>query len=238
MISDPQDTEGSFFSRWSRRKADERAGKPMAEPQVLAKPVAGLNSLATAQTMAPVAAPATLTETPELVKLPTLEDTQNLTPQSDFKPFMAQGVTPDVKNAAMKKLFADPHFNVMDRMDTYIDDYSLPDPLPESMLRKMASAKFLKLFDDDDEEKDGENSAVGEVANPDGAAVATIKPVPAQESLAPSPSLERDVPDSHLTLDVAQFTPTLEVPQIHDHTDLRLQPDHALEPKGTGRGAA
>jgi hypothetical protein len=31
-----------------------------------------------------------------------------------------------VKNAAMKKLFADPHFNVMDRLDIYIDDYSSP----------------------------------------------------------------------------------------------------------------
>ena len=44
----------------------------------------------------------------------------------------ARDVAPDVKNAAMKKLFADPHFNVMDGMDTYIDDYSKPDPIPPS----------------------------------------------------------------------------------------------------------
>ena len=30
----------------------------------------------------------------------------------------------------MKKLFSDPHFNVMDGLDTYIDDYGKPDPLP------------------------------------------------------------------------------------------------------------
>ena len=48
---------------------------------------------------------------------------------------MARDVAPEVRNAAMKKLFADPQFNVMDRLDTYIDDYSLPDPLPASMLR-------------------------------------------------------------------------------------------------------
>ena len=75
---------------------------------------------------------------------------QVLTPASDFKPFMARGVTPDVRNAAVKKLFADPHFNVMDRLDIYIDDYSQPDPLPAAMLRQMASAQFLKLFDDDE----------------------------------------------------------------------------------------
>ena len=30
----------------------------------------------------------------------------------------------------MKKLFADPHYNVMDGLDVYIDDYSKPDPIP------------------------------------------------------------------------------------------------------------
>ncbi len=63
---------------------------------------------------------------------------------------MGQGVAPEVKNAAMKKLFADPHFNVMDRMDIYIDDYSQPDPLPLAMLRQMNGSQFLNLFESDD----------------------------------------------------------------------------------------
>ena len=83
-----------------------------------------------------------------------MADTQALTPASDFRPFMGQGVAPEVKNAAMKKLFADPHFNVMDRMDIYIDDYSQPDPLPLAMLRQMNGAKFLNLFEDEDQDKD------------------------------------------------------------------------------------
>lgn len=62
---------------------------------------------------------------------------------------MAQQVSPEVRNAAMKKLFADPHYNVMDGLDTYIDDYSNPDPISESMLRQMVSAKFLNLFPDE-----------------------------------------------------------------------------------------
>ena len=63
---------------------------------------------------------------------------------------MGQGVAPEVKNAAMKKLFADPHFNVMDRMDIYIDDYSQPDPLPLAMLRQMNGSQFLNLFAPED----------------------------------------------------------------------------------------
>ena len=34
----------------------------------------------------------------------------------------------------------------MDGLDTYIDDYNKPDPLPLSMLRKMAQAQFLGLI--------------------------------------------------------------------------------------------
>jgi len=58
-----------------------------------------------------------------------------------------------VKNAAMKKLFADPHFNVMDGLDIYIDDYTQREILPESMMRKMASSKFLRMFSDEDDAK-------------------------------------------------------------------------------------
>jgi hypothetical protein len=62
---------------------------------------------------------------------------------------VAEGVAPEVKNAALKKLFTDPHFNVMDGLDTYIDDYGKPDPLPAGMLRRMAQSQLLGLFDDD-----------------------------------------------------------------------------------------
>jgi hypothetical protein len=93
------------------------------------------------------------------------QDAQALTPQSDFAPFVAREVAPEVRNAAMKKLFTDPHYQVMDRLDTYIDDYSQADPIPESMLRQMASAKFLQLFED-----------APEAANPD-----TLSASPTQE---------------------------------------------------------
>ena len=62
-----------------------------------------------------------------------------------------RGVDAACSNAALKKLFSDPHFNVMDGLDTYIDDYSKPDPIPPSMLRQMAQSAFLGLFDDEDE---------------------------------------------------------------------------------------
>ena len=62
--------------------------------------------------------------------LPTLDDVAKLTRDSDFRRFVAPASIPGCSNAAMKKLFADPHFNVMDGLDTYIDDYNKPDPMP------------------------------------------------------------------------------------------------------------
>lgn len=141
----------SFFGRWSQRKQAQRAGQVLAEPE--SKPVA---RQATGQAFEPAADPVLRQDVgpPQPPPPLTLADAQVLTPESNFAPFVARDVTPEVRNAAMKKLFADPHYNLMDRMDVYIDDYSQADPLPESMLRQMVSAKFLQLFEDEAESTD------------------------------------------------------------------------------------
>jgi hypothetical protein len=86
-----------------------------------------------------------------------MEDVEQLTPASDFARFVKSDVDPGVQNAALKKLFADPRFNVIDEMDTDIMDYSKLEPLPASMLRRMAQAHVLGLFRD--EEEDGARAA-------------------------------------------------------------------------------
>jgi len=59
---------------------------------------------------------------------------------------MQPNVDPAVQQAALKKMFTDPHFNIMDGLDIYIDDYSKPDPLPAGMLERMAQSEMLDLF--------------------------------------------------------------------------------------------
>ena len=49
-------------------------------------------------------------------------------------------------NTALRQLFTDPHYNVMDGLDIYIDDYSKPDPLAVGDLARMASAHALRLL--------------------------------------------------------------------------------------------
>ena len=125
-----------FLSRWSRRKQDERAGRPLAEPEAPAAP------------LPPVAEPPAPAGAAE-AELPTLADVAALTRESDYSAFVARGVAPEVRNAAMKKLFSDPHFNVMDGLDIYIDDYGKPDPLPVEMLRQLVGVPFRQTPDPD-----------------------------------------------------------------------------------------
>ena len=141
------ETDG-FFARWSRRKVQQREQREMPAPE--APPAAPVVPPAAVPAAAVDAAPEpTPAEAP-----PTLEEAAALTPASDFTRFVARDVAPEVKNAALKKLFADPQFNLMDGLDIYIDDYGKPDPLPEGMLRQLAQSQFLGLFDDD-EKKSG-----------------------------------------------------------------------------------
>jgi len=133
-----------FLHRWSRRKVQAREGRQQddavpPEPGVDVEAPAGADPLPAGAADAPEPPP------------PTLDDVRALTPDSDFAPFVARRVAPDVKNAALKKLFADPHYNVMDGLDTYIDDYSNMEPLPAPMLRRLASARALAMFDPADE---------------------------------------------------------------------------------------
>jgi hypothetical protein len=199
-----------FLGRWSQRKQAQREGRAVSELPTPTAPVTDADRAATAaqQSVTAVAGEAGRGTQPGLAPdgvalqpgagaavpqkpapAPTLEDVKALNADSSFAPFVAREVAPDVRNAAMKKLFTDPHYNVMDGLDIYIDDYAKPDPMPAAMLRQMASAKFLNLFDEE----------------------------PAQASVPTSTSA----------------TPIEDT--LHDHTDLRLQPDHAARPEGLER---
>lgn len=204
-----------FFDRWSRRKQQARAEEaPVVVPtEVEPDAVPPVHPVSTDAPL--VVAPPVQPDEPGAPPPPTLADTTALTIDSDFKPFLARGVAPEVKNAAFKKLFADPHFNVMDRMDIYIDDYSIPSPLPESVLRQMASAKFLKLFE---EEPDA--------AETQGAAASPMPGVTPQGDAGP-PVVAQSEPSGTLPSPLVADARPASQPTDDPNADLRLQPDDA-----------
>ncbi|HEX4858822.1 MAG TPA: DUF3306 domain-containing protein [Usitatibacteraceae bacterium] len=144
-MSDAKDRpEGSepLLSRWSRRKIEARkglAGENDAAPTPMPNPSAGA-AFAAKTPGTPLPEPG-LPPVPD--EKPTLPALDTLAPDSDFAPFMAPDVAPATRNAALRKLFSDPHYNVMDGLDTYIDDYSKPDPIPMAMLKSLVQTRGM-----------------------------------------------------------------------------------------------
>ena len=229
-----------FLSRWSKRKQALAKGFPDEESAKIPAKAAALSNPASMPGVHPPSQEVVVgdhdhTETPgrpiadaqnpSAPALPTLDDARALTTSSDFQPFMQQGVATDVRNAAVKKLFTDPHFNVMDGLDIYIDDYNTPDPLPAGMLQKMVGAQFLNLFPE---------------TNAEQAVVSDQAPAPKSESLQSgvnphqSPALPESLPDVAQSPQLPnnnnlQHNPMPQVPALtqHDDPDLQLQPNHA-----------
>ncbi|MEO8144824.1 MAG: DUF3306 domain-containing protein [Betaproteobacteria bacterium] len=142
-----------FLSRWSRLKREEAA---KTAPESGAQPAAAPASASSAK---PVPA----------AELPPIE---SLNLESDYRAFLQPGVGADLRKAALTKLFQDPHFHFaqMDRLDTYIDDYSMEDPISEEMMKTLDHARHI-LFD--------------EKKKPDVAGVAPDEAGPQQENVDP-----------------------------------------------------
>ena len=169
-------SDEGFLSRWSRRKLASKAAPD--GPTADAVP-------AQADNPAPLAAEP-VSEPAPAEPLPPVE---SLTPESDFAPFMRREIDPATRQQALKTLFADPRFNVMDGLDVYIDDYSKPDPLPEGWLAQMTQMARLGEYrppEDVDAEKPAEATpqAVG-----DGAETTPPPPVSTPSTDGPDPSV-------------------------------------------------
>jgi hypothetical protein len=183
MADNPETSEPFSLKRWSQRKrAAARTDTAQSSPSVAPAaedPAAG--AIATAD-----AAPAAM---PEAAPLPPVD---SLTFDSDFSAFMQPKIDEETKRAALRKLFTDPSFNVMDGLDIYVGDYTQPDPMPAGMLEKL-SAVYAMLEPAEPAQDVGE--AAGDLpALADATSVAateshitvTGEPALAQESSAPT----------------------------------------------------
>lgn len=100
----------------------------------------------------------------------------NLDLNSDFTTFLRKEVSEAVRRKAMKTLFADPQFNVIDPLDIYIDDYSIFEPIPDAMMATLQQARML--FDEKEEPEEPETPAEGELVEPVAADDLAAAPAP------------------------------------------------------------
>jgi hypothetical protein len=137
------------LSRWSRRKLEAAAEAPAPAP-------------ASAPAVVPPPATAPGVSVPSAtVELPPVE---SLTFDSDFTAFLRPGVDDKVKRAALKQLFREPRFNIMDGLDTYIDDYTKADPIPPDMLADLLQRGFGPAPETGQEQAAAVNAPRGEPA--------------------------------------------------------------------------
>lgn len=104
----------SVLSRWSRRKL-ESGNTPDAAGEALAENVSAVNSAPAAD--APVDAQKPLTDAD-------MPDIDSLETDADFSGFMSPGVSDELRNLALRKLFRAPVFNIRDGLDEYDEDYT------------------------------------------------------------------------------------------------------------------
>ena len=139
---------GSILQRWSRLKSEARekdsAGLPAKSVDAAAMPAGIVPSAeaAAASDLPPIAAGTTAPGAPSSAD-DSLPPVESLTIASDFSAFMQPEVNEALKRRALKQLFRDPHFNVMDGLDVYIDDYSKPDPIPPEIVREMVQGRYI-----------------------------------------------------------------------------------------------
>ncbi len=126
----PKERPEEFLSRWSKRKQQAREEAAAAEKSP----------------------PKThFEEAPP--QLPPVED---LTMDSDYSDFFHPKVDEDLRRTALKKLFENPHFSIIDGMDIYLDDYSISEPIPAAMLKELKQAQNILEWARERREKEAE----------------------------------------------------------------------------------
>lgn len=174
----PAKPEPTFLRRWSQRKLAAARAEEAERPADTANAAPAPAAVAPAATAAPApeAGPEARPAGPETPALPDLE---SLTFDSDFRAFLSPRVDEATQRAALRKLFADPRFNVMDGLDVYIDDYSKDDPIPQAMLAQLEHAKATLAGG-----QPPQDLAPAEDDAPAAADAAVATPLPSEEPVA------------------------------------------------------
>jgi hypothetical protein len=115
MSTDSKDSisNESALSRWSRRKQEAQVREAGDETPVL-------------DDSASLASPVSdeIAQAPEPLTDADMPDIDALDENSDFSGFMSPGVSDELRNIALRKLFHAPEFNIRDGLDEYDEDYT------------------------------------------------------------------------------------------------------------------
>jgi hypothetical protein len=108
------DTKESGLSRWARRKQEAREAPAIVNEMPVVE----------AESMLDVPVTDEIPEEPVALTDADMPDIDTLREDSDFTGFMSPGVSDELRNLALRKLFHAPVFNIRDGLDEYDEDYT------------------------------------------------------------------------------------------------------------------
>jgi hypothetical protein len=131
LVDDPPArSEESFLSRWLRRKLRPRSGA--AAEQSSRHRLEAARESADSQSLTQTYRGAVAAETD--ADTPPIED---LDRDSDYSAFMSPKVSPELRRQALRKLFHQPEFNVRNRLDCHVGDFTRFEPLGDTVTADM-----------------------------------------------------------------------------------------------------
>ena len=120
----PKENDQGFLNRWSQRKRDSSAEDDLqSDDQQLP-----------AQTSAPEESDEASQQVLTDADMP---DIETLDAESDYSPFLSEGVSKELRNLALKKLFFSGKFAIRDGLDDYDDDFTYFEPLGDTVTSDM-----------------------------------------------------------------------------------------------------
>lgn len=120
----PKENDQGFLNRWSQRKRESSAEDDLQSDD---------QQLPT-QTSAPEESDEASQQVLTDADMP---DIETLDAESDYSPFLSEGVSKELRNLALKKLFFSGKFAIRDGLDDYDDDFTYFEPLGDTVTSDM-----------------------------------------------------------------------------------------------------
>ncbi len=159
----------SALSRWSRRKLEAKQELASVDPAPEPEQVENPDQAAMQEAEAP---PLTDADMPDI---------DTLDENSDFSPFMSAGVSDELRNLALRKLFRAPVFNIRDGLDEYDEDYTTFEKLGDIVTAdmkhqaEMQEQKLREALAAENETVDADDIEAAELVEDDEEAVGEIE---------------------------------------------------------------
>lgn len=152
-----QTGDEGLLARWSRRKQQSTLESQQDDlDRELQTQEPGTQEINQTNGAAPGA-------TGESEEVPVLTDADmppidTLTEESDFSGFMSSGVSDELRNLALRKLFSAPSFNIRDGLDEYDEDYTYFEKLGDIVTADMKHQMELEEAAKKERQTDGESA--------------------------------------------------------------------------------